>query len=68
MDDVADDEENVRLRFYLDCESDFEAFMKVKDDFLEGLRRKEIRDYQMEYIKRVEVRVNPEDEERFYWY
>ena len=68
MDDVADDEENVRLRFYLDCESDFEAFMKVKDDFLEGLRRKEIRDYQMEYIKRVEVRVNPEDEERLYWY
>ena len=67
IDDV-NDEENVRLRFYLDCGSDFEVFMKVKDDFLEGLRRKEIRDYQMEYIKRVEVRVNPEDEERFYWY
>lgn len=65
--DYLDDEDNIRLRFYLDCGGDFENFMKVKDYFLEGLRNREIRDYQIEYVKNVEVHVNPEDEERFYW-
>ena len=41
--------------------------MRVKDDFLEGLRKKELHDYQIDYVKSMEVRVNPEDEGRFYW-
>lgn len=65
--DVMDNEDNVQLRFYLDCGGDFENFMKVKDDFLEGLRKKEVHDYQIDYVKSMEVRVNPEDEGRFYW-
>lgn len=65
--DYLDAEDHVRLRFYLDCGGDFEHFMKVKDGFLEGLRNRELRDYQTDYVKSVEVRVNPEDEGRFYW-
>lgn len=62
-----EDEDNVWLQFYLDCGGDFENFMRVKDDFLEGLRKKELHDYQIDYVKSMEVRVNPEDEGRFYW-
>lgn len=62
-----DAEEEKHLQFYLDTGSDFEHFMKYKDDFLEGLRKKELRDYQIEYVQSVEICVNPKDREKISW-
>lgn len=62
-----DAEEEKHLQFYLDTGSDFEHLMKYKDDFLEGLRNKELRDYQIEYVQRVEIRINPEDRDKIFW-
>lgn len=45
--------------------SDMELFMKHKDEFLNGLKNRELRDYQEEYVRSVEYRINPADSQRF---
>lgn len=65
--DYFDADNEVHLQFYMDSGNDFENFMKYKDDFLEGLRNRELRDYQIEHIQSMEIRVNPEDKERIGW-
>lgn len=65
--DYRDAEDEIHLQFYLNSGGDFERLMKFKDDFLEGLRKKELRDYQVECIKSVEILINPQDRERIHW-
>lgn len=64
MTDYLDNENMPHLYIYLDSGGDVEHFMRYKDAFLEGLRQKVLRDYQMEYVRDVEIRVNPKDRER----
>ncbi len=55
-----DDEADTHLFLYMDFyESDIERMMKYKDQFLEGLREQEFREFQERYVELVEYRVNP---------
>ncbi len=62
------DNENgeIWINLYLShVSSEMEMFMRHKDEFLNGLKNRELRDYQEEYVRSVEYRINPADSERF---
>ncbi|MDO5549972.1 MAG: hypothetical protein Q4F76_02290 [Lachnospiraceae bacterium] len=60
-----DDEGDLRIRLNLECfDNGMEHFMKYKDQILAGLKERELRDYQEEFVKSVEYRVNPENYSR----
>lgn len=62
-----DAESELWIQLYMEyLDNEMESFMKYKDQFLEGLRNREIRDYREEYIRSVVYRVNPETHSRLY--
>lgn len=55
-----DDDEESRLRIHINyIGNDLSNFMKYKDIILEGIRNRELRDYQEDYIKEISIQVNP---------
>lgn len=61
-----DGEGGTWLRLYLDTTvSNMGLLMKYKDGFLDGLKNRELRDYEEKYIESVEYRINPESRGRF---
>lgn len=48
--------------------SDLERLMEWKDEVLEGLKEREFRDYQVEWVQSVTCRVNPADLEKIIFY
>lgn len=62
-----DDEKESWLRVRINYQgSNLSSFMKYKDIILEGIRNKELRDYQENYIKQVIIQVNPATRNRLY--
>lgn len=60
-----EEEDNMRIHLHLKrFDNGIEYFMKYKDQILEGLKNRELRDYQEEFVKCVEYRVNPENRGR----
>lgn len=52
--------EETYLALYLDFYgSDMGRMMKYKDQFLEGLKERELREFQVSYVERVEYHINP---------
>lgn len=53
------------LKLYLNYHgSTLGNYMKYKEQFLEGLKRRELWEYQEEYVRSVEVLINPADREQ----
>ncbi len=64
-----DQEDERILDLYLEVyDSDLGNFMAVKDQFLEGLKDGQWREYQSEYVKSVECHVNPADVDKMRLY
>lgn len=62
---IVENSEETKESIYLDCDfcyNDFRDLMRVKDPILADLKNHRIRDYQLDRIEMVEVRVNPEAE------
>lgn len=64
-----DQEDDRILDLYLQVyDSDLGNLMAVKDQFLEGLKNGQWREYQIEYVKSLECHVNPADVDRMRMY
>ena len=64
-----DQEDDRILDLYLESyNNDLEDLMAVKDQFLEGLKDGQWREFQIEYVRSVECHVNPADLDRMRMY
>lgn len=62
---IVENSEETQESIYLECDfryNDFRDLMRVKDPILADLKNHRIRDYQLDKIEMIEVRVNPEAE------
>lgn len=67
--DIWTEEGNLIIDIYgTGSESELERLMEWKDGILEGIKERELRDYQVEWVRSVTCRVNPADLEKIIFY